>query len=147
MNPEVDCGAMSRFLSLLQPGACTAGLGAWDSLSRFLVSPARRRFMGITHPASERLGADMFLPSGPGPSPVQNGGCVKWIPRPFLSAAEFNSDLRLVEDSGDTTQLSARMARFMDVFPKLGARRKGGGRRRSIRGSVSWWARGRCKFV
>ena len=68
---------MAGFLLLLWPGAYAANPDLQDCFLRWLVSPWGVRLIGVTHPASGRLGVYLSLPFVLGQRPGYDGHCVK----------------------------------------------------------------------
>ena len=106
VDPPVTYADMDEFSQLLPPGAFMGGVGFQYCFLHWLVSPERRRFLGVRHPAASRPGAYLFLLFGSGPSPGRNDCCVKEIPRisrlqiPSLRIIDILCDLRHVESMG-----------------------------------------------
>ena len=54
-DPNVRHGAMGDLLVFWKPGAFVPGLDLQDSLLRWLLASTSRRFLGVRHPASDRV--------------------------------------------------------------------------------------------
>ena len=127
-NPPVDYGAIDGFLRLLRPGAFMAGLDFQDCFLHWLVRPVCRRWLGIRHPMSNRLGCYLFLPFGLGPSPGWNDACVKEVLRvlqpvvPRLRFIDFVDDIRMTHDSGEEQPLAHDLNSSRHVLDFLGIR-------------------------
>ena len=96
VDPPVKYGDMDNCSRLLYPRASVGGVDFQDCFLRWLVSPARRRFLGVRRPVSGRLSVYSFLPFGLGLSPGWNGCCVMEILR--ISRLKTLSILRTIWD-------------------------------------------------
>ena len=71
-NPGVNYGTMDSFLELMHPRSFMAGLDFQDCFFHWKVNKESRKWLGVRHPVSGRLGVFLFVPFGLGPAPRIN---------------------------------------------------------------------------
>ena len=101
MVPDVHYGTMDSFLEKLKPRAYMAGLDFQDCFLHWKVHRDSRRWLGLRHPITGRLGVFLFVPFGLGPAPGINDRNVAEVVRVCkrqtmdLEVVAFVDDLRL----------------------------------------------------
>ena len=132
-NPEVNYGTMDSFLRLLRPKGFMAGLDFQDCFFHWKVHHTSRKWLGVRHPVTKRLGVFLFVPFGLGPAPGINDRNVAEVMRvasihlPDVEGVVFVDDLRLFNspdpqrtEQEDKELLTFRLIEYKELCEQLG---------------------------
>ena len=131
--PDVNYGTMDSLLELLKPRAFMAGLDFQDCFFHWKVHKDSRRWLGLRHPISQKLGVFLFVPFGLGPAPGINDRNVAEIIRvcklqvPKVGVVSFVDDLRFLNEGDaplseedDKNLLTFKLIEFKEACERLG---------------------------
>ena len=131
--PDVHYGTMDSFLEKLRPKAYMAGLDFRDCFFHWKMHKKSRKWLGLRHPITHRLGVFLFVPFGLGPAPGINDRNVAEVIRVCklrtleLEVTAFVDDLRLINDtpsqlseSDDKDILTFKLIEFKENCEYLG---------------------------
>ena len=131
--PEVNYGTLDSFIEHLKPRAFMAGLDFQDCFLHWKVHKDSRRWLGLRHPSTGRLGVFLFVPFGLGPAPGINDRNVGEVIRVAKSHTKdvhvvaFVDDLRLynqcesaLSELDDKNLLTFRLLEFKDLCEQMG---------------------------
>ena len=131
--PDVNYGTMDSFLEHMKPRAYMAGLDFQDCFFHWKVHRDSRKWLGLRHPITRRLGVFLFVPFGLSPAPGINDRNVSEVIRvcklhtPDLEVVAFVDDLRLfnssatpLSESDDKDLLTFKLMEFKESCEHLG---------------------------
>ena len=131
--PDVHYGTMDSFIEKLKPNAFMAGLDFQDCFFHWKVHRQSRKWLGVRHPLTQRLGVFLFVPFGLGPAPGINDRNVAEVIRvcslqtPELNVVAFVDDLRLfnaspnpLSEKEDKDSLTFKLMEFKETCEYLG---------------------------